>query len=130
MSGNNVKVNNETYIPSQNNPPNEQNSPQYPADMEAEIQRRVNEELVRERERTNQSFLYTHFSMEGVGYEGSEAHSAHNNPHDRCPTAPTLPITVPTAQSDDATQKLQKELEDMKEMIKALMPTITSKREC
>ncbi|GAA0152325.1 hypothetical protein LIER_10836 [Lithospermum erythrorhizon] len=130
MSGNNLQVKNETHIPSQDNLPNEQNKPQYPADVEAEIHQRVNEELPRERGMANKSSHYTHFSREEAEYEGSEAHSAQNNPHERCPTVHAVPIVVPATQSDDAMQKLQNELEDMKEMIKALMPITASKREC
>ncbi|GAA0164283.1 hypothetical protein LIER_19959 [Lithospermum erythrorhizon] len=91
MSGNNIH-NNETHIPSQNNLPNEQNRPQYLADVEAEIRRRVNEELARALERTNQSCRYTHFSREGSEYEGSEAYSAQNNLPKRRTTAPAVPL--------------------------------------
>ncbi|GAA0164227.1 hypothetical protein LIER_19915 [Lithospermum erythrorhizon] len=97
-------------------------------DVEVEIRRRVNEELARAQVRTNQSSRYTHFSREGAEYEGSEAHNAQNNPPERHTTTPAVPIAVLATQSDEATQKLQKELEDMKEMIKALMSTTASKK--
>ncbi|GAA0168410.1 hypothetical protein LIER_23134 [Lithospermum erythrorhizon] len=127
MSGNNVENNNETHIPSLNNQPDEQDIPQYPTDIETEIQRRVNERWERERENTIQSSHYTHYSRDRVVSESNEAPSAQNNPHER---RPAVPMAVPATQNDDTTQKLQKELQDMKEMIKALISIATSRREC
>ncbi|GAA0170976.1 hypothetical protein LIER_25122 [Lithospermum erythrorhizon] len=84
MSGDNVHHNNDTHIPSQNNPQNEQNQPQYPMDIEVEIQRRVNDTLEHEREKTIQSSRYTHYSRDRAMSESSEAPSAQDNPRERC----------------------------------------------
>ncbi|GAA0153674.1 hypothetical protein LIER_11852 [Lithospermum erythrorhizon] len=130
MSGNNVQVNNETHIPSLSNLPNEQNIPQYPPDVKTEIQRRVNERWERKRERTIQSSRYTHHSRDRNMSENSEAHSAQHNPQERRHRATTVPMAEPATQSYDATQKLQKELQEMTEMIKALNPIVASSRAC
>ncbi|GAA0161698.1 hypothetical protein LIER_17952 [Lithospermum erythrorhizon] len=130
ISGNNVQNNNETRIRSLNNPPDEQNSRQYLSDIEAKILRRANERWEREREKTIQSSRYTHYSKDRAVSESSDTPRPQNYPHERRPTAPALPIGLPATQSDDAIQKLLEELQDRKEIIKELIPTAASRREC
>ncbi|GAA0161181.1 hypothetical protein LIER_17553 [Lithospermum erythrorhizon] len=86
MSRNNVQNNNDTHIPSNNNPPNEQNIARYPAYMEAKIERRVNEIWECEREGTIQSSLYTHHSRDRTVSQSSEVPSAQNKSHERRPS--------------------------------------------
>ncbi|GAA0174226.1 hypothetical protein LIER_27665 [Lithospermum erythrorhizon] len=86
MSGNNLHTTNDTHVPLQNNWLNQQQRPQNLADIEAEIQRRVNEALERERDKTTQSFRYTHHSRGKATSESSEAPNSHRNQEERrCP---------------------------------------------
>ncbi|GAA0184978.1 phosphatase [Lithospermum erythrorhizon] len=62
MCGNNLHTTNDAHVPSQNNSLNQQQRHQYLADIEAEIQLRVNEALERERDKTTQSSCYIHHS--------------------------------------------------------------------
>ncbi|GAA0154342.1 hypothetical protein LIER_37857 [Lithospermum erythrorhizon] len=61
--------------------------------------------------------------------ESSKAPSAHNNQCEKCQKEPVVPTAVPAAESNPTTQRFQKELEDIKEMIKELMPTAAPRRE-
>ncbi|GAA0166382.1 hypothetical protein LIER_21546 [Lithospermum erythrorhizon] len=112
----------------QNIPSNQQTHNQYPEDIEAEIQRRVNEQLHKEREKTMQSSRYTHHDRHGDTAKSSEdQRRTHENHERRSPAAPTQ---VPAAHSDPATARLQQELTDIKEMMKAFMSAAVQRREC
>ncbi|GAA0148197.1 hypothetical protein LIER_07710 [Lithospermum erythrorhizon] len=81
----------------QNNPPNEQPRQQYPTDIDAKIQRRVNEQLNREQERTVQSSRYTHYTRHGDSVESNEAPRRTQDNHERRSNVPAVPSQVPTA---------------------------------
>ncbi|GAA0170109.1 hypothetical protein LIER_24447 [Lithospermum erythrorhizon] len=61
MLGNNIQMNEEDN-PSQNHPPHDAHGPPYPTDIEAEVQRRVNEVLERKREDNTVFSLYPSFN--------------------------------------------------------------------
>ncbi|GAA0147188.1 hypothetical protein LIER_36471 [Lithospermum erythrorhizon] len=102
----------------------------FPHDIEAEIQRHVAEQL--HKERTMQSSRYNQHSRHQDISKSSEAPPTHHHQRERRNTTPAIPSVVPAAPRaiDPATERLQKELVDIKQMMKALIPATSTRREC
>ncbi|GAA0139164.1 hypothetical protein LIER_00767 [Lithospermum erythrorhizon] len=126
MNNTNVSI----HDSQQNNSPNEQPHHPYPADIEVEIQRRVAKQLARERDRIVLSSRYTHHTGQGESEESSEVPHRTRDNHERRSNTPAAPSQLPATQVDPVTQRLQQELVDIKEMMKALIPTATQRKEC
>ncbi|GAA0141131.1 hypothetical protein LIER_02346 [Lithospermum erythrorhizon] len=118
---------NESNIPQHDAP---QQRPVFLHEIEAKIQRRVAEQL--QKERTMQFFRYSQHSRHQDMFESSEAPAMHHYQMERRNPTPAVRSTVPAAPAtvDPVTEKLQKELEDIKQMMKALIPTTSTHREC
>ncbi|GAA0161974.1 hypothetical protein LIER_18169 [Lithospermum erythrorhizon] len=118
-----MSVHESSHHPYQHVLSNGQPRNQYPEDIKAEIQRWVNEQLNRERERTIQSSRH-------INQQQREAARRTRDNHERHSSVPAEPSQVPTSHADPATIRLQQELADIKEMMKAFMPAVIQKREC
>ncbi|GAA0155591.1 hypothetical protein LIER_13287 [Lithospermum erythrorhizon] len=77
-----------------------------------------------------QSSRYNQHSRNQAMSQSSEPPETHHETKERHNPAPAIPIAVPATPIDPAAEKFQKELEDIKQMMKALIPTTTSRREC
>ncbi|GAA0166192.1 hypothetical protein LIER_21406 [Lithospermum erythrorhizon] len=125
-----MSVHESSHHPHQHLLSNGQPRNQYPEDIEAEIQRRVNEQFNKERERTMHSSRQTNRQEWDDTAESSEAVRRTRDNHERRSNAPAEPSQVPASHVDPATIRLQQELADIKEMMKVFMPAVTQKREC
>ncbi|GAA0168763.1 hypothetical protein LIER_40632 [Lithospermum erythrorhizon] len=67
---------------------------------------------------------------DGGGGGASDSNEAHSPPgrNERCRSVPAIPVEVLATQVDLVTQNLQKELEDLKQMMKTLMPMAASQK--